>query len=359
VLIVSDLKEIKQRIFEEEVIIDLLLALECEHIDTEQGGKLITAQLPLEFGSKNSRAVQVRNQESLTSHIRNKGIKGDIYSVIGYILYRIETFNELKEKLYDIKNWIYETLGWEELADEYLEEEPKKDYNKWLKKIKSYRKQRKHSSDHIRKKNKVISEKNLMRYLQHPQWAFRKDGILSETQKEFGVGYDVFTSRITYPVYNKWGKLIGVKGRYVGEDKHVAEMKKYLYLIPCDKSIELYNLHRAKPYIEEQNEVLVFESAKSVMLAHQYGFKNAVSIEGSELSEYQAFLLKELNCKITFCFDEDLSKTHICKQAKLIKSRLVFAVIDKEHLLKEKMSPVDKGKKVWLQLYQNNKYKII
>jgi DNA primase len=194
--------------------------------------------------------------------------------------------------------------------------------------------------------------------LPHPQWLFRKDGILFHTQKEFGIGFDVFTNRITYPVYNKLGELCGVKGRYVGEDKTEAEMKKYLYLIPCDKSIELYNLHRARPYIQEQNEVLVFESAKSVMLAHQYGFKHAVSIEGNELSDYQAFLLKELNAKIVFCFDEDMSKKHITKQAKLIKNRLMFAIIDKENLLDKKMSPVDKGKKVWEHLYHNNKYKI-
>jgi DNA primase len=353
---VSELKEIKRKIFEEEVIADLLLALGCEHVDTEQGGRLYTAQLPFEiFGSKNKRAVQIRNQENLVAHIRNKGIKGDVYSIIGFILFQAETFNDLSGHLYEIKRWIYETLGWEDLDDDFGEVEVKKDYNLWLKKIKS---KRKFISANEEKYNPPIHEKNLLRYLPYPQWQFRKDGILFQTQKEFGVGYDIFTNRIVYPVYNKWGELCGVKGRYVGEDKHEAEMKKYLYLIPCDKSIELYNLHRAMPYVQEQKEVLVFESAKSVMLAHQFGFKHSVSIEGSELSEYQAFLLKELNCKIVFCFDEDMPKKHITKQAKLIQNRLVFAIIDKEHLLEKKMSPVDKGKKVWLELYQDHKYKI-
>lgn len=355
----SELKEIKRKIFEEEVIADLLQALECESIDTEQGGRLYTAQLPTSFDSKNKRAVQIRNTESLTSHIRNKGIKGDIYNVIGFILYRAETFNELRERLFDIKKWIYETLGWESLEEETEEEfdAKKKDYNVWLKNLKKKR-QYYTSNDKRRKINKAISEMNLNRYLNYPQWHFRKDGILSHTQREFGVAYDVFTDRIIYPVYNKLGQLCGVKGRYVGEDKYVAEMKKYLYLIPCDKSIELYNLHRALPYIKEQNEVLVFESAKSVMLAHQYGFKHSVSIEGNELSEYQAFLLKELNVKIIFCFDEDMKKDHIVKQSQLIKNRLVFAIIDKDKLLQKKMSPVDAGKTIWSILYHYNKYKI-
>jgi DNA primase len=359
---VSDLKEIKRKIFESEVVADLLLALGCDHVETEQGGRLFTAQLPYEkYGSKNKRAVQIRNQESLNGHIRNKGIKGDIYNVIGYILFDAETFHEVKERMYEIKKWIYDNLDWEfeeELDEDFSETIQIKDYNTWLKQIKSQRKVRKKLSDNIKRTNKPISENNLLRYLPYPQWAFRKDGILYHTQKEFGIGYDVFTDRITYPVYNKWGQLCGVKGRYVGEDKYVAEMKKYLYLIPCDKSIELYNLHRALPYIQEQNEVLVFESAKSVMLAHQYGYKHAVSIEGSEVSEVQSFLLRELNATIVFCFDEDMSKKHVKKQAKLIKNRLVYAIIDKENLLEKKMSPVDKGKSVWINLYQNHKYKI-
>jgi DNA primase len=102
----NDLKEIKRKIFEEEVITDLLEALGCEHISTEQGGRLYTAQLPVEHNSKNKRAVQIRNQESLTGHIRNKGIKGDIYNIIGYILFKAETFVEVKEYLFEIKKWI-------------------------------------------------------------------------------------------------------------------------------------------------------------------------------------------------------------------------------------------------------------
>jgi DNA primase len=353
----SELKKLKEKIFEEECIKDLLEALDCEDINTEQGGKLFTAKLPAKFGSKNKRAVQVKNTETLTSNIRNKGIKGDIYSIIGFILFQSETFEELKEHLFEIKKWILTTFNWEEF-EEAEEIDPQINYNQWLQTIKKNRKKQNQHSVHIKKKNKIISENNLKRYIMHPQWKFRKDGILYHTQKEFEIGYDVFTERIIYPVYNKFGQLCGVKGRYIGEDKYVAETKKYLYLIPCDKSIELFNLHRALPYIQEQKEVLVFESAKSVMLAHQYGFKNSVSIEGNELSEVQSFLLKELKVKIVFCFDEDMKKSHVVKQSRMIKNRLLFAILDRDHLLKEKMSPVDLGKTIWLTLYQNYKYKI-
>jgi DNA primase len=311
--------------------------------------------LPATFSSNNRRAVQVRNKATLPAFIRNKGISGDIFSLIAYINFQVETFDEVKDHLYEIKHWIYETLGWKQFsgADEITEN--KKDYNSWLKKIKRNRRFKKGEV----KSNKVISSNNLKRYGCFPHYLFRKGGILWSTQKEFGIGFDLYSNRITYPVHNKFGDLIGVKGRIVGEDNLEAGIQKYIYLIPCDKSIELFNLHRAMKFIKEKNEVLVFESAKSVMLAYQYSYKNAISIEGNEISKQQAILLKELNCKIVLCFDKDMTKEHIVKQSKQIKNRLCYAIIDDNTYLEGKMSPVDRGKTIWNELYQKHKYKIV
>jgi DNA primase len=354
----ADLKQIKKRIYDEELVVKVLEALQCENIKEEQNGKLYTAQLPIKFNSSNLRAVQIRNKENLSAHIRNRGIKGDIYSIIGYILFNFENFHKVREGIEEIQEWLYEVLEWDSFDGTDEITSYKKDYNQWLRKIKKDRMFRVSRETLKKKQNKIINERNLSRYIEHPHYQFRRDGILWKTQKEFKIGYDVFSNRVTYPVYNKWGQLIGVKGRIVGEHKHVAGMQKYLYLIPCDKSIELFNLHRAKQYILKQEEVLVFESAKSVMLAHQYGYKNSVSLEGSDLSPYQAFLLKELNARIIFCFDKDVEKNEIVEKAKEIKNRLCYMIVDKYDLLDDKMSPVDKGKKVWEKLYQKCTEKI-
>ena len=70
----SELLEIKTRIYDEELIEQILESLECEYIDTEQNGNLYVAQLPQRYLSSNKRAIQIKNRESLTSYIRNKGI---------------------------------------------------------------------------------------------------------------------------------------------------------------------------------------------------------------------------------------------------------------------------------------------
>jgi len=361
-VLVSDLREIKNRIYDEELIVDILEALECMSISEEQNGQLIIAQLPSEFQSKNKRAIQIKNNESLGSHIRNRGIQGDIFSIIGYILFDCQDFEDVKENLYEIKAWICNLFEWQEYMDDLIfgiTSKPKTvEWNKWLKPYLSKMKEKERFKKNRTRKNKPIDRSILTRYIMKPHEEFIKSGIKCKTQKEFEIGFCTETHRVIYPIYDNNGKeIVGIKGRYVGENKLVAEQKKYLYLIPCDKSILLYNLHRASSYIKEANEVLVFESAKSCMLAYQYGFKNTVSLEGNEMSNVQAFLLMQLNVPITFCFDKDMEIDFILKQVKLIRNRICYAIIDKEDRLDEKDSPIDQGKKTWEYLNNCHKYK--
>lgn len=361
-VLVSDLREIKNRIYDEELIVDILEALECMSIGEEQNGQLITAQLPSEFQSKNKRAIQIKNSESLTSYIRNRGIKGDIFAIVGYILFDCQDFEDVKENLYEIKAWICNLFEWQEYMDDItgIISKPKKvEWNQWLQPLLSKRKERERLKNNLTRKNKIIDRSILTRYIMKPHVEFIKSHIKCWTQKEFEIGFCMETQRVIYPIYDNNGKeIVGIKGRYVGKNKLVAEQKKYLYLIPCDKSILLFNLHRAIPYIKESNEVFVFESAKSCMLAFQYGFKNTVSLEGNEMSNVQAFLLMQLNVPITFCFDKDMEIDFILKQVKLIRNRICYAIIDKENKLDEKDSPVDQGKNIWEHLNNFHKYKL-
>jgi DNA primase len=163
--------------------------------------------------------------------------------------------------------------------------------------------------------------------------------------------FDQDSERVVFPIYNREGELISIKGRYVGTDKYILDEIKYLYLYNFDKMIELYNLHRALPYIKKTGEVIVFESEKSCMKAHQYGFKNTVAIMGSEISPVQAFLLRQLEANIVFAFDNDMDLDHVKKQSKQIKTRKCFYIKDELGLLEAKEAPVDKGEVVWKRLY--------
>ena len=341
-----DFQAVKKRIYAEQKIPTLLEALGCDHIHTEQGGELIVCQLPTRFHSDNRRSVQIRNTESLWGNIRSRGITGDIYSIIGYILYDLADFDSVKDKICDIKNWICNTLGYEE--DMWNGEMAARDWNSWLRPIQKSRPQ-----DNYELENEVLDESVLHSYIPYPHMLWIKDGITAKTQVEFGVMYDMDSERIVYPAHNKHGQLIGVKGRYVGSDQRVAEAFKYLAVVPYAKSIELYNLHRALPYIKEEAHVIVVESAKSCMLLTQWGYRNCVSMEGKSLSPTQARLLKELRVPITFAWDKDVGVEEIKKQTQCFKNRLVYCAYDTKGLLSATDSPTDKGQEIWEKLFRS------
>lgn len=347
----NDLPIIKERIYEEDLIEKILEELECEYI--KRIGVRWEAQLPDKFGSSNRRAVQVYESPSLPSKIRNKGVNGDIYSIIGYIMFEATDFDELRDYLHQVKAWVCNTLGWYEyleIRDDF--EEEKKDYLSFLRPIQKSRKQRKRTNNLKERENRVLDKERVFNwYLPYPHKNFLDDGVHIETQKEFEVMFDQDTQRVVFPIYNTNGELISVKGRYVGDDEYTLDEIKYLYLYNFDKMIELYNLHRALPYIKKTGEVIVFESEKSCMKAHQYGFKNTVAIMGSEMSPIQAFLLRQIESNIIFAYDNDVNEEFIRKQAKQIKTRKSFYIKDSLGLLGEKEAPVDKGELSWKRLY--------
>lgn len=350
----DDLPIIKERIYEENLIETILEELECEYI--ERRGIRWEAQLPDKFKSTNRRAVQVYEAPTLPSKIRNKGVSGDLYMIIGYILYDVTDFEELKDYIFQIKAWICNIFGWDEYlqrGDDFSDPEEKVDHLAFLRPIQKKRKQRKRANLLKDKVNEVLEkEKVFSWYWKLPHENFLKDGISLKTQCEFEVMFDSDSERIVFPIYNTNGDLVSIKGRYVGKDQDTLDHRKYLYLYHFDKSIELFNLHRALPYIKKCGEVIVFESEKSCMKAHQYGFKNTVAISGSELSPIQAYLLKKLEANIVFAFDNDMDEEHVRKQAKQIKTRKCFYIKDTIGVLGAKDAPTDKGEKLWKRLYE-------
>lgn len=354
----TDLQKIKIRIFEEEKIEELLELMDCHGIHTEQNGDLWVSALP---DGDNPRSVQVRNNEGLSCSIRSKGISGDIYNLVSYIVFEAITDEEISNTLPRSKQWICEKLGYMEYVDEFhmilegetIKEKPR--YNNWLKKVKQPQVTLGIST------NETIDEKELEIFPVIPYKKWIDEGICYHTQKYFGVGIDLQSERVTFPVHNKFGELIGVKGRYCGNKDYIEDNFKYLYLLPCNKSYELFNLHRAIPHIKEKKEVIIVEGAKTVMLLWSWGYKNAVSIEGDHITKEQIHLLKGLGMDIKhiFAWDKDKEVDFIKKELSLLNGRMKYILYDTKNLLEGKDSPTDKGIKVWEELLDSCLYKSI
>ena len=191
---------------------------------------------------------------------------------------------------------------------------------------------------------------------------FRHDGIDFDTQKVFGVGYDIETQRITVPEYTLDGKLCGIMGRL--NDKHCDKAERWLPIIPCSRSLTLYGYHRNYADIQDKNIVIIGESEKFVQQLYSMGCKTGLALCGCDVSTIQAKYIKSLmTSRVVLALDEGIAEDQIRSQAeKLITKNAMFTnkvgyIYDKDNkiLAKDsKASPSDLGKQAFAELCKYN-----
>lgn len=347
-----DAKEIKKRLLEDDRIEKLLEELECEWIKREQRGILVTAQLPDKFGSNNKRSVQVYLTEQMPAKIRTIGsFKGDIFSLVSFLKFDTD-INELQSTFKKSLKFIADIFGWN-LSNSRSSR--KKDYVAPLKALASMSK-----NYAERVPNKEISERVLSNFRLAPNYQWYKEGISIKTQELYQVGYDYMTDRITIPIRNENGRLVGIKGRSINQRDVNDYNPKYKYLYRCNMSQEWFNMHIAKESIISEKKVFIFESEKSAMKMYTHGIKNTLAISSSDISEAQILMLKGLgiDIDIILCYDKDTDLDDIKRHADRITNRDVYAILDIEDMLGEKDSPIDKGIDVWNKLLNNHCYPV-
>lgn len=204
------------------------------------------------------------------------------------------------------------------------------------------------------KPTQPISERILTYYLPFVNNLFKLDNISYTTQQIFEIGYDDSTNRITIPIRDELGTLVGVKGRLFVSSKQMNEEQrrtKYLYLEHCSRAKTLYGLYLTERYIKKTNCVYVVEAEKGVMQLWDMGIKNCVATCSKKISQQQIDMLTRLCSYVIFCFDKDVTIEEIKTIAeKFINPIRISAIIDNKNVLLDKESPTDDPEKfVFLQ----------
>ena len=132
------------------------------------------------------------------------------------------------------------------------------------------------------------------------------EGIKQEVMDTFGVRVDDISNRIVYPVCDINGNLINVKGRTRYENFKKLKLPKYINYYTVGTMDYFQGLNITLPYVKENNEIIIFESVKSVMKAYGWGFCNCVSAETHSLTKEQISLLVKLRTNIVFAYDTDV-----------------------------------------------------
>lgn len=185
------------------------------------------------------------------------------------------------------------------------------------------------------------------------------EGIRQDILDLFDVRINERDNRIVYPVRDITGHLINVKGRTRYKNYKELRIPKYINYYPIGTMDYFQSLNITLPYIKEQNEIIIFESVKSVMKAFGWGYKNSASAEKHTLTDEQIKLLVKLRVNIVFAFDSDISYSdmEIKKSIDLLKRITnVYLIYDRNRLLggkDAKNAPVDLTREIWEQLYFN------
>ncbi|ANE33325.1 DNA primase [Campylobacter hyointestinalis] len=121
-------------------------------------------------------------------------------------------------------------------------------------------------------------------------------------QNEHGI-YASFINRITFPIYNHLGNLVGFGGRTISGNpaKYVNSPQSQIF----DKSRLLYGYDKAKNEIYKKGEIIICEGYMDCIMLHKAGFNNAVAVLGVALTDKHIPLLKRGDIKVVLSFDSD------------------------------------------------------
>ena len=211
-------------------------------------------------------------------------------------------------------------------------------------------------------------------FVRIPEW--EQEGISPQVMKDRGIKYDPVNQAIVIPHYGVSGELIGIRERTL-----IKENEKYGKYIPAiiagkqynhPLSFALYNLNNSKENIKIMKKVLIFESEKATLqYASMFGQENDISVAvcGSSLISHQVQLLRELGVEeLIIGFDKQFQQINDDEFKRWTKKLInihkkyspyltISFLFDKENnLLGYKDSPTDKGKEIFLKLFERRIY---
>jgi hypothetical protein len=217
-----------------------------------------------------------------------------------------------------------------------------------------------------------IYDDKILKYLPQPKiQSWENEGIKKEVMDSRHIAYNPSNASIIIPHYDVKGLLVGIRERtLIKENEKYGKYKPAIlngkmYNHPL--GFNLYNLNFSKDNIKNIKKAIVYEGEKSCLqYASYFGEDNDISVAccGSSLISYQIQLLLSLGVEeIVIAFDRQFKEIGDdewnlwTKKLKEIHKKysskiLISFIFDKNNRLDYKMSPMDKGKEIFIQLFK-------
>jgi len=129
-------------------------------------------------------------------------------------------------------------------------------------------------------------------------------GLIQRSQNKPGSHYDRFRGRITFPVKDHRGRVVGFGARGMGPDakpKYLNSPEGEMYR----KSRTLYGIDRARGPIARGARAVVVEGYTDVIALHQAGIEETVAVMGTAITPDQLKILGGYAEEIVLALDAD------------------------------------------------------
>jgi DNA primase len=118
-------------------------------------------------------------------------------------------------------------------------------------------------------------------------------------------GGDMFRGRMTVPLMDSTGQVIGFTARIIEDDPKAPKYLNTQQTLLYDKSRHVFGLSQAKEAIRTQGYGVVVEGNLDVVSSHQVGITQVVATAGTALTEHQLRALTRLSGNVRLAYDND------------------------------------------------------
>lgn len=135
---------------------------------------------------------------------------------------------------------------------------------------------------------------------------YKEKGFTDETLDFFEVGFNAVDKRITVPVRDEEGHLVGVTGRTIHKNPKELGIPKWKHYVNSDISSSFFNIHNAIRFSKDKNNgIIICEGPADVMWMHQCGYNNTVACLTNRISGPQKGVLLKNFINVFICLDGD------------------------------------------------------
>ena len=151
-------------------------------------------------------------------------------------------------------------------------------------------------------KTKLLYQQALKNSLEAKQYLINR-GLTGDIAKKYGLGFDANRHKITFPIHDRRGRVIGFGFRVLDNSlpKYINSPDSPIF----HKGTVLYGLYEAREANRTLDKIIVVEGYMDVIALAQAGITDAVATLGTATTEFHVTQLCQHTDKIIFCFDAD------------------------------------------------------